>query len=156
MKCIFSMQINILYKLIPSFWVCVIRHAQSFQNKKFAYPCNISRKTWGMKLIFCLQINTKVFYKLIVPLWVCVARHVQHTQNDKLAISLQYPKKAWRMKLIFCPQISIKGFSAQFIQYNRFFMSLQYLQKEVSEKVDFLHIDKHGSFHFHKLILWFW
>ena len=29
--------------------------------KKFAYVCNISRKTWGMKLIFCLQINTKVF-----------------------------------------------------------------------------------------------
>ena len=28
---------------------------------KFAYLCNIFRKAWGMKLIFCLQINTKVF-----------------------------------------------------------------------------------------------
>ena len=49
MKCIGGMQINIqvFYKLILSFWVCAIRHAQSTQNKKFAYLCNISRKAWG-------------------------------------------------------------------------------------------------------------
>ena len=62
MKFIFGMQINIevFYRLILSFWVCVTRQAQSTQNK-FAYLRNISRKAWGMKLIFCLQINTKVF-----------------------------------------------------------------------------------------------
>ena len=48
----------------------------------------IFRKAWGMKLIFCLQINMKVFYKLIVSLWVCIARHVHSTQN-KFTISLQ-------------------------------------------------------------------
>ena len=50
-KSVFGMQINIevLYKLILSFCVCLGRHAQSTQNKKFAYLCNISRKTWGMK-----------------------------------------------------------------------------------------------------------
>ena len=34
---IFGMQINIrvFYKLILSFWVCVARHAESTQNKKF-------------------------------------------------------------------------------------------------------------------------
>ena len=55
-KCVFFMQINIkvLYRLIPSFWVCATRHAQNIQNKKFAYLCNISSKAWGMKLIFCL------------------------------------------------------------------------------------------------------
>ena len=42
-------------------WLGVTRHVQSTQNK-FAYLCSISIKTWGMKLIFCLQINTKVFY----------------------------------------------------------------------------------------------
>ena len=70
MKFIFGMQIKIevFYKLILSYWVCVTRHTQSTQNKKFAYLCNISRKAWGDKLIFCLQINTKVFYKLIVSL----------------------------------------------------------------------------------------
>ena len=46
-----------------------------------------------MKLIFCLQINTKVFYKFIVSLWMCVARHAQSTQNNKFAISLQYLKE---------------------------------------------------------------
>ena len=88
-----QIKIEVFYKLILSFWVCVARHAQSTRNKKFAYLCYISRKTWGMKLIFCLQINTKVFYKLIVSLWVCVARHPQFTQNNKCAIPLLYLKK---------------------------------------------------------------
>ena len=59
MKCIFGMQVNIevFYKLILSFWVCVTRHSQSTQNK-FAYLCKISSKAWEMKLIFYLQINT--------------------------------------------------------------------------------------------------
>ena len=49
MKCIFGMQRNfkIFYKLILPFWVCVSRHSQSTQNKKFAYLYNISRKTCG-------------------------------------------------------------------------------------------------------------
>ena len=48
MKFIFGMQINIevLCKLIQSLWVCAAKHAQSTQNKKFAYLCNISRKAW--------------------------------------------------------------------------------------------------------------
>ena len=38
MKCVFGMQINIevFFKLILSFWMCVAKHAQSTQNKKFA------------------------------------------------------------------------------------------------------------------------
>ena len=63
----------------------------------------------GVKLIFCLQINTNVFYKLLLSLWVCLARHAQTTQNNKFAISLQY------------------------------------LKKELSDEVDFLHADKHES-----------
>ena len=77
MRFIFGMQVNI---------EVLNRHIQSTQNKKFAYLCNISKKMWRMKLIFCLQINTKVFCKLIVPLWVYVARHVQSTQK-KFAVS---------------------------------------------------------------------
>ena len=59
MKCIFGMEINIkvFYKLIAPFCVCAIRYARGTQNK-FTYLCNISRKAWEMKLIFCLQINT--------------------------------------------------------------------------------------------------
>ena len=76
-----------------SFWVCVIRHTHSIQNEKFAYLCNISRNAWGMKLIFCLQINTKVFHKYLLSLWVCVAKHAQITQKNKFTVSLQYLKE---------------------------------------------------------------
>ena len=58
MNCIFGkhIDIEIFYKLILSFYVCVIRHARSAQNK-FTYFSNISRKAWEINLIFCLQIN---------------------------------------------------------------------------------------------------
>ena len=66
MKFIFGMQINIevLCKLIQSLWVCAAKHAQSTQNKKFAYLCNISRKALGVKLIFLPANKHKRF------LWV--------------------------------------------------------------------------------------
>ena len=49
---------------------------------------------WGVTLIFCLQIKTKVFYKkVIVSLWVWVVRHSESTQNNKFAISLLYLKE---------------------------------------------------------------
>ena len=64
MKFVFVMSrnIKIFYKFILPSWVWVSRHAQSIQNKQFAYLCNISRKTWGMKLFFCSQINTTWYY----------------------------------------------------------------------------------------------
>ena len=104
MKFICGMQINIevFYKLILSFWMCVARHAHATENK-FAYLCTISRKTWGMKLIFCLQINTKVLYRLIVSLWVCLARHAQRTQSNKFATSLQHLKENLKDEVDFLP-----------------------------------------------------
>ena len=62
------------------------------------------------------------------------------------------------MKSILCLQIKVKGFfklilsfqvcvtrHAQIIQNNKFAISLQYLEKEVSDEFDFLHADKHES-----------
>ena len=63
-----------------------------------------------MKLIFCLQINTKDFYKLIVPLWVCIARHAQSIQNDKMTISLQYLKENMEDEVDFLPEDNFKDF----------------------------------------------
>ena len=62
-KFIFGMQINIevFYELILSFWVCITRHAQNIQNKKFVYLGNISRKIWGMKYDFIIQYKLKRF-----------------------------------------------------------------------------------------------
>ena len=61
-----------------------------------------------MKFIFGIHINMEVFYKLILSFWVCVTKNAQSTQNSKL-----------------------------------FAISLQYLKKDVSDEVDFLHSDKH-------------
>ena len=72
--------------------------------------CNISRKKWMMKFVFCIQINIKVLYKLILSFWVCATRHVQSTQNKKFAYLCNISSKAWEMKLIFCLQINTKVF----------------------------------------------
>ena len=66
MKFIFCMQIDIdvFYKLILSFWVCVAIHTPSTQNKKFSYLCNNFRKVWGTKLIFCLSDKHKKFLQV--------------------------------------------------------------------------------------------
>ena len=63
MKFIFGMYINIevFHKLTISFWVCIARYAQSTQNKKFASLCNISRKTWEMKLVVRYYHNMYAF-----------------------------------------------------------------------------------------------
>ena len=60
------------------------------------------------------------------------------------------------MKLIFCLQMNVKGFFklllsfyvcvtryTQITQDSKFAVSLQYLKKELSDEVDFLHADKH-------------
>ena len=65
-------------------------------------------------------------------------------------------KKKWMIKCIFGMQINIKVFyklilsfwvcatrHAQITQNNKFPISLQYLKKELSDEVDFLHAGKH-------------
>ena len=58
-----------------------------------------------MKLIFCLQINTKFFYsELIVPIWICVNKHAQNTKTSKFAKSLQYLKENVKDEVDFLPK----------------------------------------------------
>ena len=110
MKFIFGIHINIdvFYKFILSFWMYIVSHAQSTKNKTFAYLCNISRKTWGMKLIFwrwfflILQIDTKFFRKLIISLWVCIARHFQSTQITSVQYLCNISCKICRVNSILC------------------------------------------------------
>ena len=53
MNFIFVMQIKteVFYKLIPSFWLCITKPAQTTQNK-FVLLCSIFRKAWSMKIYF--------------------------------------------------------------------------------------------------------
>ena len=81
--------------------MCVALHAQSIQNKKFAYLSYISRKTWGMKLFFVCRLTQKFSAGFL--LWVCVSRHAQSTQSNKFATSLQYLKKTLKDGVDFLP-----------------------------------------------------
>ena len=131
--------------------MCVARHAQRTQNKKDTYLCNISGKTWAMKMLFCLQININVFYKFIVSLWVCKVRHTQSTQNNKFAISFQCLLENVKDKVDFLHAEVHEGFllintvligmvkHSKSSRNSRFAMSLQYLKKEVSDEVHFLY-----------------
>ena len=125
MKFVFGMQRTRknVYELSLSFWVCAATHAQSAQNRKFAYLCNISRKTMGMKLLFCLQINTKIFYKVLVSLWMSVSRLSQSIQDifilgtlgkyagiPKVPNIFAISQEKWNKWVVFCLQINIKDF----------------------------------------------
>ena len=103
MKFILRMQINteVFYNLILSFWVWVVRHAQSTQNKKFTYLCN-SLKNVGNEVNF-LATNTKIFYKLTASLWLYVTCYSQSIPNNKFAIFLNYLKENAKDEIDFLP-----------------------------------------------------
>ena len=89
---------------ILSFWVIVTRHAQSTQNK-FAYLCNISIKAWGMKLSFCLQINTKVFYKMVVSLVISQTSPKYQKQSVYNIFAIFHGKHEWWNWFFACWQM---------------------------------------------------
>ena len=67
--------------------------------------CNILRKKWMMKFVFCMQIYITVFYKLILSFWVSVTKHSQSTQN-RFSYLCNISIKIWGIKLIFCLQMN--------------------------------------------------
>ena len=115
------MKTNIVIDISPTylakFWV-------SSYGSKCCQPiklqdslkCNIVRKKWIMKFIFCMQINIEVFSKTILLFWVSVTRHVQSTQN-KFAYLCNISIKAWAMKLSFCLQINTKVFYKMIVSH---------------------------------------
>ena len=157
------MKTNIVIDISPSylakFWILsnVPKCCQSIKLQD-SLKCNILRKKWMIKFIFCMNINIEVFYKLILLFWVSVTRHGQNTQN-KFAYFCNIFIKVWGMKSIFCLQITIKVFYkmivslwvciaryAQSTQKNRFAIPLQYLKENVKDEVNLLPADKHQRF----------
>ena len=103
-KFIFGMQlyIEVLYKLIASIFGCSWLGTPKAPKIRSSSIFAVSpEKRGGMKLAFCLQINTKVFWKLIESFCVFVARHAQSTKNNKFAISLQYLKENMKDEIYF-------------------------------------------------------
>ena len=60
------------------------------------FLCNILRKKWEIKLIFCMQLSMKVSYKLILSFITGMVKQSQSSQNSKFAMFLQYLKKEVR------------------------------------------------------------
>ena len=112
-----------------------------------------------------LQIDTMILTGIV--------RHSQSSQNSKFTMSLQYLKKEVRDEVDFLHVDKHQSFlqadfntlsikvsykvilllllgmikHSQSTQSNKFAISLQYLKKEVSNGVHFLHAEKHQSFH---------
>ena len=107
------MKTNIVIDISPSylakFWVLGYRPkcCQPI-NLQDSLNCNILRKKWMMKFVFCMQINIEVFYKVILSFWMSVTRHVQSTQIS--FISLQYLHKSMGDEVDFLPADKHKSF----------------------------------------------
>ena len=82
--------------------------------------CDILRKKWVMKFVFCMQINIEVLYKLILSFWVCPTRYAQSTKNKTFVHLCNIFRKARGMKLIFLPANKHKSF----LQVDRITLSL--------------------------------
>ena len=152
MKTDIAIDISPLY--LAKFWASIYGR-KCCQPVKLhdSWKCNILRKKWMMKFIFCMQINIEVFYKLIISILVGVIRHNQSTQNNFTClcnISMHAYFQAWRMRLIFCLQINAKVYykmivslwvfvarHVQSTENNKFKISLQYLKENVKDELDF-------------------
>ena len=84
---------KVFHKLIVPFWVYPKYVQISTRSNKFPIGLQDFKKTWSVKLVFCLKICINGFFKFILLFLVCVDRHAQITQNNKFDISLQYLKK---------------------------------------------------------------
>ena len=114
------------------------------------WKCNTFKKNWGIRLIFCFQIEIRISYELVllpkVPKIICL----QYLCNIS--------RRRWRMNMIFCMKISINVFynlvvsfllviarHAQSTQNSKFVVLLQCVKKEGRGEADFLHADKHQT-----------
>ena len=109
--------------------------------------CDICKKIWEIKLIFCMQVNIRVSYKFVLLVLMGMPRVPKTT-------SLQYhwniPRNRWGINIIFCMNINIKVFyklvvffllalarHIQNTQNSKFVISLQCFNKEGKDEVYF-------------------
>ena len=86
MKLIFYLQINakVFYKSTVSLWVCIARHAQSTQNKKFAMSLQYFKENVKNESFLQVEFNTldmKVSYKVILLLLMGMNKLSQSTEQ---------------------------------------------------------------------------
>ena len=72
------------------------------------FVCNILRKKWVMKLIFCMQISMKACYILILWFWWERSSIFKIFKVTSLQYLYNISKKKSGMEFIFCMQINVK------------------------------------------------
>ena len=72
--------------------------------------CNILRKKWVTKLIFCMQISVKLSYKLTLSFWWRWSSIPNVPKEASLQCFYNISKRELEMKLVFCMQIKIQVF----------------------------------------------
>ena len=143
------------YNLILSFWLCVTRHAQSTQNKKVQYLCNISRKHGDEVDFFppdkhgsCVQDDHITF---VVHSQACPKYPKQQVWNIFAIFHRKHEGWSWYL----CCRIMSKVSSDWYCHFRCVWpgmpklpkiTSLQYLKKKANDEVDLLHADKHERF----------
>ena len=91
---------EVFYKLILSFWVCVTKHLQSTQNK-FAISLQYLKKDVSDENDFLHADKHKGLLQIDTMILMEVVRHSQNSQNSKFSMSLQYLKKKVRDEVDF-------------------------------------------------------
>ena len=113
----------------------MVKHSKSSQNSKFVF------------VFMSLQYFKKEVRDDVDFLYV--DKHQSFLQADFNTLSIKVSYKVILLLLLGMIKHS------QSTQSNKFAISLQYLKKEVSNGVHFLHAEKHQSFHMHVGILVF-
>ena len=172
MKFIFGIHINmeVFYKLILSFWVCVTKQTQSTQNSKFAISLQHLKKDVSDEVDFLYAGNPKGLLQIDTMVLMEIVRHSQNSQNSKFSMPLQYLKKKVRDEVdfwinfkVYCKLLSAlwpstfprkwyyHWYSWSSILKLLKVKTLHYLynitKKEIRSWVHFLHVDKHQNFY---------
>ena len=96
------------FNLIVSFFICVTRHAQNTQNKKFDISLQYLKREVNDKVDFLHAGKHENLLRIDTMILMEIVKHLQSSQNSKFTMSAQYLKKEDRDKLTFHMQISIK------------------------------------------------
>ena len=129
MNWVFCLQINVKVSSNCYYFRCVCPGMLKLPKiTSLIFLCNILRKNWVMKLIFCMKVSMKACYKLIVWEWSKIPK-VPKIASLQCLYSIS--KKKLKLKLIFCMQ-----------SFQVYFNTLSI---KVSYKVDIIIINGHDQ-----------
>ena len=81
--------------------MCVARHAQVTQNKRFVISLQYFKKELSDEVDFLHADKHESLLQIDTMILVGMVKHSQSYQNSKLAMSLQYLKKQVRAEVVF-------------------------------------------------------